>query len=335
LIFIELIFYSALIVFAGWRLTRDGDILGEKLQMGRLWVGVVLLSAITSLPEFVTTAASALSGKPEFILGNVFGSNLFNLFGIVFIDFLYKDKSLFAELNQGHRPSIYAAGMLMFLVLIDMLSYHFMQQPLVPMGNYSLTTLLIPVAFLTFSYWSSHSQKQNFAEEPDQELLYGQVSTRWVVFTFLAAAAVVVFGGIKLIAVADEVAVYPFPIVGEIGRTRVGLILLAIVTSLPEMVVCASALKLGAIDMAVGNILGSNIFNLNILSVGDLCLRRHVLGEGGGIDLYTLCLGLFVSVIVLICFSHPSRRRWGPLGVNSLIVFILLALGYIPIVLFG
>src|SRR3990172_7681637 len=106
MIWIQFLATASVIVFAGVRLARYGDVLGEKSGLGRSWVGVVLLAATTSLPELFTGfGATAMSALPDIAVGDVLGSCMFNLLILSFMDAV-QPEPLSARAHQGHALSI-------------------------------------------------------------------------------------------------------------------------------------------------------------------------------------------------------------------------------------
>src|SRR5690554_5037925 len=91
-----------LIVLAGTALSRAADVIAEKTRLGGLWVGSILLAGTTSLPEVVTSASAGVMGLPDIAVGNVFGSNVFNLFIIPVADLLEGRGSILRKVSAAH-----------------------------------------------------------------------------------------------------------------------------------------------------------------------------------------------------------------------------------------
>jgi cation:H+ antiporter len=106
MIWIQFLATALVIVLAGVRLARYGDVLGEKSGLGRSWIGVVLLAATTSLPELFTGfGATALAALPDIAAGDVLGSCMFNLLILSFMDAI-QPEPLSARAHQGHALSV-------------------------------------------------------------------------------------------------------------------------------------------------------------------------------------------------------------------------------------
>jgi cation:H+ antiporter len=255
-----------LIGYAGVKLTRYGDAIADKTGLGRTWVGVLLLAAVTSLPEFATGITSVtVAGVPDIAVGDILGSCVFNLLILAFLDVINRRESVYREASQGH---ILSAGFgVVLLGIIGMgivLSSGDSPTPgFGHIGYYSLLLIVLYIIAMRTVFRYEMKRVGDFTEqEPDN---YPQISLRQTVVRYLAAASVVVGAGIWLPFVGATLA-------DQMGwnESFVGTLFVAVVTSLPEMVVTVAAVRMGALDMAVGNVLGSNLFNTVIIAVDDL-----------------------------------------------------------------
>lgn len=255
----------ALIGMAGVKLTRYGDVIADKTGLGGSWIGVMLIASVTSLPELATgISAVGWAIVPDIALGDILGSCVFNLLILVVIDTLHRGGSVYARASVGHVLSgafgivligLTAAAILLSVMGLDWRVFH--------IGLYTpLIVLLYAVSIRTVFRYETQ-QVQAFTEsEPDR---YPQLSLRSAWLRYLAAAALVVVAGVWLPFVGQDLA-------EAMGwrQSFVGTLFVAFVTSVPELVVTLSALQIGAVDLAVGNLLGSNLFNILILAVDDL-----------------------------------------------------------------
>ena len=121
MIWMQFLATALVIVFGGTQLARYGDVLGEKSGLGRSWIGLVLLAATTSLPELFTGfSATALSSLPEIAMGNVLGSNLFNLLILGLDDVFYRRGPLLAGADVSHSVTVLAVVTMNALFLIGL-----------------------------------------------------------------------------------------------------------------------------------------------------------------------------------------------------------------------
>jgi cation:H+ antiporter len=268
MIWILFLAMALVIVFAGVRLARYGDVLGEKSGLGRSWVGVVLLAATTSLPELFTGfGATAVSALPDIAVGDVLGSCMFNLLILSFMDAI-QPEPISARAHQGHALSI-GFGLLMLGIAGLGLLASVRLPPLGWVGLYS--PVLIALYFVAMRMIFTHEQHRRAREvqEVARELQYAETTTRSAALRYAGAAVLVVAAALWLPELGAELARQT-----GLGEAFVGSLFIAITTSLPEIVVSLAAVRIGAIDLGIGNVLGSNLFNLLILGLDDVFYRQ-------------------------------------------------------------
>ena len=267
-IWIKFVATALVIVLAGVRLARYGDMLGEKTGLGRGWIGLVLLAATTSLPELFTGfGATALAALPNIAVGDVVGSCMFNLVILSFMDAIHPEP-LSARAHQGHALSI-GFG----LVLVAVAGVGLVGGSRFPaigwIGLYS--PLLIALYLVSMRVIFAHEQRRRTRESRDvaEELQYASVSRRGAILHYVVAAMVVVGAALWLPRLGADLARQT-----GLGEAFVGSLFIAITTSLPEIVVSLAAVRIGAIDLGIGNVLGSNLFNFLILGLDDVLYRQ-------------------------------------------------------------
>ena len=255
----------AVIGVAGVRLSRYGDIIAEKSGLSRGWVGLVMLASVTSLPELVTgLSAVTVADVPDIAVGNILGACIFNLGFIVVLDFLYRKESIYTRARQGN---VLAAGYGIVLIGVagfNLLLYRAGTIPSIGhVGLYTPVILLLYLMAMRTLYRYEQSQITEFVEERAE--LHPQVSLKQAVRSYVVAALAVVAAGVWLPYIAADLA-------DAMGwkQSFVGTLLVAAVTTAPEIVVTVSALRMGAVDLAIGNLFGSNLFNIAILAIDDL-----------------------------------------------------------------
>jgi cation:H+ antiporter len=259
---------ALVIVLAGVRLARYGDVLGEKSGLGRSWIGVVLLAATTSLPELFTGfGATAVAALPEIAIGDVLGSCMFNLVIPSMMDAIHPE-SISARAHQGHTLSI-GFG----LLLIGVAGVGLAGGPRLPavawVGLYSPALIALYLVAMRFIFAHEQARVAREAQEVAAELEYADISLRGAILHYVIAAVVIVAAALWLPRLAAELARQT-----GLAEGFVGSLFVAITTSLPEIVVSITAVRIGAVDLGVGNVLGSNLFNLVILGLDDLFYTR-------------------------------------------------------------
>lgn len=289
MIWLQFLATALVIVIAGVSLARNGDVLAEKSGLGRSWIGLVLIAATTSLPELFTgIGATALADLPDIAIGDVLGSCMFNLLILSFMDAI-QPEPLSARAHQGHALSI-GFG----LLLIGVAGLGLQSSGVSPtVGWIGVPSLaLIAVYFVAMRVIFAHERHRRAREvkEVAEELQYGAIATRTAIARYAAAAIVVVGAALWLPRLAAELARQT-----GLGQAFVGSLFVAITTSLPEIVVSLTAVRIGALDLGVANILGSNLFNLLILGLDDAFYRRGpLLAEGDAVH------GVAVMAVVIM-----------------------------------
>jgi cation:H+ antiporter len=269
---------AVVIVLAGVRLARYGDVLGEKTGLGRSWIGVVLLAATTSLPELFTGfGATALLPLPDIAIGDVLGSCMFNLLILSFMDAI-QPEPISARAHQGHALSIGFGLLLLGIAGLGLLGGGRLPA-LGWVGLYS--PVLIIVYFVAMRVIFAHEQHRRAREtrEVAEELMYAAITLRSAALHYAGAAVLVVGAALWLPSLGAELARQT-----GLGEAFVGSLFIAITTSLPEIAVSLAAVRLGALDLGIGNVLGSNLFNLLILGLDDVFYRQGPLLAGGDLS---------------------------------------------------
>jgi len=320
--------FSTAIIVAGTYLTRYADILSEKLGLGHIFIGVVFLGWVTSLPELVITLSALLDvGQPDLGVGNIYGSCIFNLFMLCLIDiFIFKGK-LFVRAT----PHAALCGALSGIVIVVSLAGFFLsnrygaQFPALfdPLGvGIDVTSMAILVAYAVATYTLYRAERTGRVPEVDADCpkKYDEVSFSSVVLKSLIAASVIVVAGIFLTRVAEEMSdMY------SLRRSFVGTMFLAAISSMPELVTTFAAAKMGFANMAFANIFGSNIFNIGILAVTDIFYRKSLFWRAEGASPSHQFVGLLVVLVTMIMFA-ALHYRYEPRKRFSIVIFLCVLL---------
>lgn len=299
MIWLQFLATSLVIVAGGVRLARYGDILGEKTGMGRRWIGVVLLAATTSLPELFTGfGATVLAPLPDIAVGDVLGSCMFNLLILSFMDAIHPE-SVSARAHQSHALAIGFGLLLLGIAGLALLAGN----RLPALGWVGpLSPVLIVVYFVAMRVIFSHERHRRAREtqEVAEGLQYSEITMRSAVLNYTGAAALVVGAALWLPQLGAELARQT-----GLGEAFVGSLFIAITTSLPEIVVSITAVRIGAIDLGVGNVLGSNLFNLLVLGLDDVFYARGpILAEADPIHGVAIFAVVTMNALFLIGLTY-------------------------------
>lgn len=330
-VWLEFLICLVAIAFAGHRLCLYGDVIGEKLALSRSWVGVMLVASVTSLPELATGISSVSAARaPDIAVGNVLGACTINLLLIVLVDLLHRDASVYARAHVGHTLSAGFGVILLGFVGINLLlAKTGMAGSIMHIGWYSPIILLIYVLAMRAVFHYEQLQQSPMADVAPH---YRQITLRQAVIAYLLAGAVVVAAGIALPFVGKDIA-------GAMGWEEgfVGTLFVAVVTTLPEAAVTIAALRLGALDMALGNLFGSNLFNLAILAVDDLFyLPGPLLADVTPAHAVTAFSAMMMCGIAIVgLFYRPRHRLYDTVGWTSLFLVAVFVLNTLALYLYG
>lgn len=321
MIWLKFIISAAVIVLAGIRLTKYTDYLSDALNLGKLWIGAVLLGIITSLPEAVTSFIAIVTlDAADLAVGNLLGSNCINPMLIVFMDVMYR-QGAFTNIIQINRSHMFGAIFAIVLTLIVGAEIALSaKMPVVHLGKWTPATFLI-IGLYFYGMWLLSKKTDAPEEEAVATDHLPSLGTIWM--NILVCAAAVVVAAMFLTNAADVIAEQT-----GLGRTFVGSIFLAFVTSLPELVVSLSALKLGSFDLAIGNIFGSNMSNMFILAVGGFLYKGDLmLSSVAQTHLFTVLLSVTLCFIGIKGIQWNNKRSIVNLGIDSIIMSISFFLG--------
>ena len=296
MVWIEFLLGIVIILFAGTKLARYGDAIAEKTGLGRLWVGLLLLAAITSVPEIVTGVSSAaLVGLPDLALGTLFGSNLFNLAILALLDIAHPVTPILTV--AGPRQGLLATGGILLTAVagVSILAGSWLSGfNLGWIGIPSIIILLLYLLVIRQVYRRERGEKSPPSEAGPLQYENIPIGTVWLRFSMAAVA--VIAAGIWISFIGEEIT----QVTGW-EASFVGSLFLAVSTSMPELVVTFAALRLGAVDMAIADILGSNMFNMAIILPVDLFyVREAIFSAASSVHVITAVAGIVMSLIVIM-----------------------------------
>jgi cation:H+ antiporter len=287
----QFMFCAVLIGAAGFVLSRSADALAEAKGWGRSWVGLALLGTVTSLPELVSgVSAVAWIDAPNLAVGDALGSCVFNLGLLVVVDALQRDQPMYREASSVHLLSA-AFG----LISLGFVAMSLLLAPYVPalfhVGLYS--PLMVILYLIALASVSRHERAAVLAAGARNT---EAIDLRFLWRRFAVAALVVLLAGGWLPQVADRLAHAT-----GLSRSFVGTLWLAFATSLPEMAVTLAALRLRALDLAIANLLGSNLFNIVALAIDDAAyLRGPLFAHAASAHVGTAVAGMIMTGLVII-----------------------------------
>jgi cation:H+ antiporter len=252
---------GAVVILAGIRLSRDSDAIAERTGIGRVWIGAILVAAATSLPEMTTDVYAVRQGHVNLAVGDLFGSSMANMLILALVDLATRHERVLAQVARGQVLVGTLAISLTAIAGVGVLASGTFTvlgvgwAPLVVAGSYLAGVRLL---------YANREVRAALAPQ-DAPAPAAPASLSRALVGFGAATLAILVAARFLAGSAAELA----DLLG-ISTGLMGITLLALTTSLPEAVVALASVRAGAHDLAVGNLLGSNCFNMAILLVLDV-----------------------------------------------------------------
>ena len=259
------------------------------------------------MPELVTGVSAAalidFPAGPDLAMGTLFGSCSLNLVILALLDILHQHSPVLTEASSRHIVSASWGILLIAIAAGGILIGE--GHPGLALGWVGILSIVIFIVYLVgmwrmFRYERSHQLRVQATSSK-----YKEISARTVYLRFALAAIAVIAAGIWLSFIGDEIAAAT-----GWGATFVGSLFLAITTSAPELVVTIAALRLGAVDMAIADILGSNMFNIAIVAPVDLFYTQgSILSSVSNSHLITAAVVVVMSLLVAAGLRFRQKRK--------------------------
>jgi cation:H+ antiporter len=317
------------VIGCGIVLARSCDEIARRTGVGGLLVGMLLLAFATSLPELLSGVTAAVADAPDIAVGDLFGSSMANMAILAIIDLGYR-RRVWLSVGIGHARLAAVAIGLTTIALFGVVAPSGLR-----LGPIGVEPLLIVAAYVAAAAWVRRSGNAraraeraraagSAAEGP--ELL---VPTGWgterprapirreIIRTALATAGILVTApalALSAKGIADETV---------LGETIAGVVLVAVATSLPELVASVAAVRIGAHDLAVGNLFGSNAFNIAILVFIDAAyLPGPILAAVSTATLVAGVAAILLMAIALAAIVENDRTTIGRLEPDAALLLL-------------
>ena len=307
MIWVEFILCAAAIVWVANYLSKYGDVIAEKTGFGRAWIGAIWIAGVTSLPELASGISAVVwLDAPNLAAGAVLGSCLFNLMLIAVMDLNYQPGRVLANAQDVHILSGGLGVLLLGLVALDVL----LGPGLNGFGilGISFLSIVIVVLYAIGGKMIAGLEKERMGQVLEQEakaLDYAHISARKAYAIFVLSAIGVILLGVWLSTIGDRLST-----VTGLSRSFVGNLFLAMSTSLPEIAASIAAIRFGAIDLAIGNVLGSNLFNITLLAVYDLADGRgNFWASLNNTNGFAAVMTMMMTGVVIISLMYRASPR--------------------------
>lgn len=314
---------SAIIIVAAIFLAKFVDNIADQTGMGGSIAGLVLLAGATSLPELSVGYAAIAQDAVDLTAGGVLGSSLVNLLILALVDLGFR-RRIFGHACSGHELSAAVGALLTGLIMLGIvLDSPFLIWRLGPLSIGVVVAYCLCARLVFYDTLESDSAEK--AASQDADSITSEASRSGSILAlvlsiigFVAATAVIYFVAPMLAAKGDEIAE-----VTGLGRTFIGTLLLAGVTSLPEAVSTITAVRIGAVNMAIGNIFGSNACNMLIFGVLDFATPDSLLNAVSETHAMTAACAIIVTAVALLSTLYKSKKRIWILEPDSALVALL------------
>lgn len=305
---------AILIMFGGVLLVRSGELIAGHFGIGRVWLGSILIAAATSFPELVTSVKAVLNHTYDMSLANIYGSILFNL-AILAVAVLcfskWKKEEIRNTIKVATFFSVFLIGVtLLFLYIQSSFTFLYM----------GIGSWIILISYVFYIKITFVREKESSVKET---LQYTDLKKN--IILYLIAVILIFVAGIYCIHIAEELV----RITGW-DEGFVGILFLALATSLPEIVTVFQAARMQSLNLILGIVWGSNIFNLCVISVSDIfagplsLLSQMSLG-----NLFTGLITIFFALFVPFIFSLALNKHFLSLKTAGFLVIV----SYISILL--
>lgn len=331
---------GGLVWSAGDRLTRNVNALSQKTGIGRAFAGMLLLGGITSLPEVATVSTASALGNAPMAVNNLLGTASVNVLLLAIADIIYGRNALTAV---AAKPATLMQGILSILLMIAVAVFATLGDVAIVGVGLGTTALLLATvfalrlmsAFEQRHVWQIVDQDKGAGEgeetaggllalqKPNEKPLEMRRSRNELVMRIAAAGALILVGGYFLSSSADALADRT-----GIGASMIGFTLLALATSLPELSSITTALRLRQYEMAVGDIFGTNMFNVALLFLADaVYVGGPVLDLAGPFEVTGALLAALMSSVFLVGLLARRNATLFRMGYDSAAAILLFAGG--------
>lgn len=293
-----------LVLWGADRLTDGAVAVAEKMKMPQIVIGLTIVAMGTSMPEFCVSLVSALKGTTDLAVGNIVGSNIFNTLLIVGVSAWVAPMTILKSTVRKDIPFALFASVILLIMCLD--------------GNISrLDAGILFVLFLVFMYVTlkgAKTKENDTTAKTDSIEDNKKPMAAWLSIVWIIVGLACLIGGSNLfVEGATKVAEH----IG-VSEAVIGLTIVAGGTSLPELATSVVSARKGNSGIAIGNVLGSNVFNiLAILGVTGVITPMHL----QGITMLDLSMMVVSTLLVwLFSFTKYKIARWE--GIVLTIVFI-------------
>ncbi len=324
-----LVIAAAIVWIAGTRLARLVDAISERTGIGRAFAGFLLLGGVTSLPELATVITAAHGGHANLALSSVLGSVSTNVLLLALADAVIGRDALTSVVAHPATLLQGALGILLLGIVAAAISVGDVELFGIGVWSAALVPLFGLAVWLTSRYenrptWivAQGVPLPGLAPAAPDELRLG---LRALMINGAAAGVVILVAGYLLAETGDAVAVET-----GIGENMVGFVLIGLATSLPEISSMVGAVRIHRYELAIGDIFGTNLFDLLLIPIADLFFRGGpILAAAGRFEIVAVLLGTILTSVYVVGLLDRRNQTVLRMGYDSLAAIIVFAIGII------
>lgn len=311
---------ATVIVIAGVALTWCTDTIAERTKLGRLFVGSIFLAAATSLPELTTDLNAIWLDLPDMAVGGLVGSSLFNLLILAIADLAHRTRgSLLSRISAAHALAGAVTIALTALVGLSIVYEHTGTGFVLAGMGPGVVAVFVAYSFgIRLIFYDQRASVPVDSPSSVERARERRMTLRLALVGYLLGAIVVLLTAPFLAGSAGRLA----DLTG-LGGTFVGTTLVALSTSLPELVATTAALRMKAYDLAIGNIFGSNAFNMLLLVPLDLAFPGSLLSAVSLTHVLTCFAVILVTAVVVLGQLYRVERRTFFIEPDAALVIVL------------
>ena len=297
MIYLLYLVLAIIVVGLSIRISYYVDLIDKTTDLSGAFIGGVMLAAVTSLPElFTSISATVFLGKPELVIGNILGSNIFNLSILATLVVIMYKKVYHSYISNSHTT---VAAWL--IVTYGLLTLPICFNKDASIFGVSIISLAIAVIYiLCIKDMATSTQDEDEVEDSE---IYTTLTSKQLFTRFALFSVLLVISSIGITYVSDMVAIKL-----NLDVTLAGALLLGIATSLPELASCIALAKIGNLNAMIGNITGSNIFNLFILLLADVLFTTGSIYTANQ-QSYNLVFFGFISTLAILSILIANMHK--------------------------
>lgn len=320
---LQFLISAIIIIFAGYFLTKSADKIAELTGWGRIFVGSLLLAGATSLPELMVDIKSIKMNLPDLAVGDLLGSSLFNLLILASLDFFFPSafrRTAFSPTYLHHSLSAILAITLTAIVGIGITSK--LDTSFFGISIFSWAILIVYFFGIRLTFLDGIKEKDQSKVEQN---ITTNIKKRLVLeFSFFLIATIIILAAAPfLVESADQIAR-----MSGLGHSFIGTTLVALSTSLPELIATIAAFRMGSPDLALGNIFGSNAFNMILFVPLDFFYKNNIFNSVRSVNAVT-AFGIILATSIVVMgqlYRKKERTHFLEPSSEAVVVTIILIL---------